>query len=494
MTADTPPPTPESAGSMWAAPATRGAALLATARLTEVMAGRDRHRAAADPEALHDFRVALRRLRSVLRAYRRPLRAQVPDRVRRRLRRIARATGVSRDIEVQLIWLESQREGLRPRDRTGLRWLVARLRAAKQQADVAAEVRLDRSLPAVTGDLEQRLRQAAMADPDDGEVTLADVTADRLEGYVRRFARRMATVRALEHQDEAHAARIAGKRVRYLLEPIIASESLAADLLPSFKGIQDLLGDMHDAEVLERTITRAIGDAAVERAERIAEAIGSGAGGDRDAVRRIRRRDPAPGLLTLGALAQANKVDCYHRFRVEWLPVVEQLFVTPISDLAARLAARHGADMEYERKYLLREVPPAVATHTPLVLEQGYLPGDRIQERIRRQQGPAGTTCLRTLKAGRGVSRIEIEEEITDQLFEQLWPVTAGRRVQKRRYRIPAGTLVWEIDVFDDRDLVLAEVELPSPDVVPSLPDWLAPSVVREVTEEPAYLNIKLAR
>lgn len=481
-------------GNLWTAPATRGAAELAAFRLTEVLAARDRHRAAADPEALHDFRVALRRLRSVLRAYRRPLRAQVTDRVRRRLRRIARVTGSSRDLEVQLLWLEARRESLRPRDRTGLRWLMGRLRQDKERADAAAEARLDRSLPAVTADLEHRLRRAATTDPDDGELTLADVTADRLEGYVRRFARRMATVRALEHQDEAHAARIAGKRVRYLLEPLIASESLAADLLPSFKGIQDLLGDMHDSEVLEQTITRAISDAAIERAERIAETIGSGEGQDRNAVRRLRRRDPAPGLLALGALAQARKVECYHRFRVDWLPVVEQRFVEPISTLASRFAARHGADMEHERKYLLREVPAAITALTPLVLEQGYLPGERIQERIRRQQGPAGTSCLRTIKAGRGVSRVEIEEEIPAELFDLLWPVTEGRRVRKRRYRIPAGSLVWEVDVFDDRDLVLAEVELPSPEVDPTVPDWLAPVVVREVTDDPAYLNITLAR
>ena len=42
--------------------------------------------------------------------------------------------------------------------------------------------------------------------------------------------------------------------------------------------------------------------------------------------------------------------------------------------------------------------------------------------------------------------------------------------------------------------LVLAEVELPSEDVQPRLPDWLAPYVVREVTGEPEYLNMNLAR
>ena len=53
---------------------------------------------------------------------------------------------------------------------------------------------------------------------------------------------------------------------------------------------------------------------------------------------------------------------------------------------------------------------------------------------------------------------------------------------------------MWEVDEFTDRDLVLAEVELPSEDVEPRLPEWIAPYVEREVTGEPEYLNVNLAR
>ncbi len=53
---------------------------------------------------------------------------------------------------------------------------------------------------------------------------------------------------------------------------------------------------------------------------------------------------------------------------------------------------------------------------------------------------------------------------------------------------------MWEIDEFTDRELVLAEVELPAPDMVPEPPEWLGPYVVRDVTDEPEYLNANLAR
>jgi CYTH domain-containing protein len=55
------------------------------------------------------------------------------------------------------------------------------------------------------------------------------------------------------------------------------------------------------------------------------------------------------------------------------------------------------------------------------------------------------------------------------------------------------GALTWEIDEFLDRDLVLAEVELPDPAAKFALPEWLEPFVVREVTEDPAFQNLNLA-
>ena len=42
-------------------------------------------------------------------------------------------------------------------------------------------------------------------------------------------------------------------------------------------------------------------------------------------------------------------------------------------------------------------------------------------------------------------------------------------------------------------DLVLAEVELSSASERPALPDWLAPHVVREVTDDPRFTNLALA-
>ena len=111
-----------------------------------------------------------------------------------------------------------------------------------------------------------------------------------------------------------------------------------------------------------------------------------------------------------------------------------------------------------------------------------------------RPSPASDTNCANQRVRNAGIRRIELEDETTREVFEAMWPLTEGRRVAKRRYRIPDGDLLWEIDEFTDRDLVLAEVELQSADGKVEPPAWLAPLLVGEVTDDPAYTNFSLAR
>lgn len=159
-------------------------------------------------------------------------------------------------------------------------------------------------------------------------------------------------------------------------------------------------------------------------------------------------------------------------------------------------------DREIERKFLLRALPAAVATAPSVEIDQGYLPGERILERIRRiRRIEAGTPAaleharyFRTIKLGSGIERLEFEEETTEIFFITVWPLTRGRRVQKRRYAVMADGLEWEIDAFIDRPLVLAEVELERADQSVTPPLWLVPLIEREVTDDAEYSNYRLAR
>jgi CYTH domain-containing protein len=158
-------------------------------------------------------------------------------------------------------------------------------------------------------------------------------------------------------------------------------------------------------------------------------------------------------------------------------------------------ATEFGMPLEIERKYLLTRVPPVAAAVPPALIEQGWLPGTALRERLRRATNPDGTVvCWRNVKLGPAQARVEIDESTSRELFEAMWPLTAAARVRKQRHVVREAAYAWEIDVFLDRDLVLAEVELSGLDDRPALPDWLAPYVERDVTGEPAYFNSVLAR
>jgi CYTH domain-containing protein len=157
-------------------------------------------------------------------------------------------------------------------------------------------------------------------------------------------------------------------------------------------------------------------------------------------------------------------------------------------------AYRAGVPVEVERKYLLSGLPKKVRDAPSVTVEQGWLPGERLQERLRHVSGDDGDQYYRTVKLGQGLTRVELEEEASPELFEKLWALTKGRRLRKQRYYVPDGDLRWEVDEFLDRELVLAEVELADPALTVNPPTWLESLIVREVTGEPQYLNVNLGR
>jgi len=80
------------------------------------------------------------------------------------------------------------------------------------------------------------------------------------------------------------------------------------------------------------------------------------------------------------------------------------------------------------------------------------------QARLRDYNG----TFYLTIK-GKGVlARNEAEKEITSDLFEQYWPATEGRRIEKIRLVRSFQGHKLEVDVYTDRDLIVAEVETPN--------------------------------
>lgn len=154
------------------------------------------------------------------------------------------------------------------------------------------------------------------------------------------------------------------------------------------------------------------------------------------------------------------------------------------------------AGLEIERVWLLKGLPNLPHEHATWRLDQGYLVGEdgSPMGRIRRTVLPDGREHFHyNIKTGSGLIREESETEIGAEAFNQKWPHTIGRRVRKKRHRIPADGLIWEIDEFSDFPLVLAEIELPAADHAPAIPSWLVPWILREVTVDSRYRNFNLA-
>jgi CHAD domain-containing protein/CYTH domain-containing protein len=471
---------------------------LALGLLADAAQARERLHQPGDPEALHDFRVGLRRVRSVLRAYRPHLKGSVPKRLRRRLKQLAQASGASRDLEVHLAWLAQQKPTLRYMQRVGLGWLMRRLRTAKRVADAGLSDQVARRFPGLRQRLERRLARYTATVGVGGlnrEPTYAAVTTALLLEHAEEVKRRLAEVKSIADQTEAHQARIQAKRLRYLLEPIVGMVPDGEELLVQLKSLQDTLGELHDAHVFSQEIGSAIGDAAAEDARRLSEAVLAG-DSTQQALRRLRRRDPRSGMLEITTRLRQHSEQAFATLEQSgWLGGGGAGFFERLTTFARYLAETGDQHTEIERKYLLNELPPAVVDLPAVDITQGYLPGERVNERLRHITSGDGGRWYRTVKAGTGLRRIEIEEETSRELFEELWPLTVGHRLVKKRRKVEQENgLAWEIDEFRDRELVLAEIELPTETTAVTVPDWLRPYLVREVTGDREYLNYTLAR
>jgi CHAD domain-containing protein/CYTH domain-containing protein len=472
--------------------APRSARLVALSLIDDLGRERVRLSAARDSETLHDFRVALRRLRSWLRALAPSLEGSLPRACVRRLGRMARESNAGRDAEVFLAWLTTTEPQLSPRDRRAAKWLINRFRRQEREAESELESRLKRDFQRTRERLEDRLSTYHVEAHVHGglrEPLFASVIANLMRAQSEELRRHIRRVRTVDDVEESHRARINGKRLRYLLEPIAPHVTGGPELLTRLRSLQDSLGDLHDAHVWLSVLRHVVADIALEEGRQMANALT-----DLEHRRKKRKGPPRAGLVSLGRLAHERAGVAFERFRTEWVEGCSKDFHRDIADLADHLDARAPSAMEIERKYLLKGLPETMPGVESLVIRQGYLPGERLVERLRAVKAGEQETYYRTVKVGSGLVRTELEEETSDAVFRKMWPLTTGKRLTKRRHRVPNGELTWEIDEFTDRRLVLAEVELPEAGTEVEIPGWLQPYVEREVTGEVEFLNSTLAK
>jgi CHAD domain-containing protein len=229
-------------------PAAVAAARIARDRIETATRELERLADPEDAEALHDFRVSVRRLRSTLRAYRPWLGRAASRKVRSALRDLGRATNAGRDAEVQAQWLASSDRRLSERERVAAAKLAERLRKRPSIRVGDLQVALYETMDKIL----KRLDFSEEKGP-----AFRVVYAPLLAEHAAAAAARLAAISSSEQFEEAHEARIAVKRLRYLLEPLAMEVRDAPALLDHIKVLQDLLGELHDSHVLDETLADA---------------------------------------------------------------------------------------------------------------------------------------------------------------------------------------------------------------------------------------------
>ena len=121
-------------------------------------------------------------------------------------------------------------------------------------------------------------------------------------------------------------------------------------------------------------------------------------------------------------------------------------------------------------------------------ISQGYLshhPTVRV-----RIKGDSGFLTIKS--STKGISRQEFEYEIPLSDAEKLLRLCGRNVLRKYRRKVSYGGHVWEIDFFmgQHAGLVVAEVELNSPNEPLDLPDW----VTKEVSGDSRYFNSNLVQ
>jgi len=301
-------------------PAEESSRLLALRYLDEIARAGKRLDDPQDAEALHDFRVGLRRLRSSSRAYRLQLKGSITKRVRRRLRKLTRATNAGRDTEVHLAWLRHQAEQLGPEDIQGLSWLIGRLEgrrydmvrtttadAREQFSETAAKLR-----PRL-GTFRMEIRTGSRQE----HRTFGQATAELIGAQVAELADDLKRVQGPQDVTGVHTARISAKRLRYLLEPLARRVAGVKGLVTQLKEVQDSLGDLHDRHVLAEEIASTRSDLSCINSDRLAGC--------------------EPGLRTLERLAVEQAAAAFARFD-SWSGDQAGRFILRVERLAVSLA------------------------------------------------------------------------------------------------------------------------------------------------------------
>lgn len=232
----------------------------------------------ADPEFLHQMRVALRRLRSALGVFSPPVAELEVEPLARELKWLASRLGPARDWDVfmteTLPLIEAQYGAQSEWRAFGMRCGELRHRAHARARRAVRSPRFQRILLTLGGWIAaggwHGVAQAPLGDPFRKPVTeFAATVLERRYRQARRRGRRLAD----QSPGELHRLRIAIKKFRYATDffASLYKGSTASEALKRLGHLQDILGAMNDAATAADLMAQGLGK---ERAKRMVQTKG----------------------------------------------------------------------------------------------------------------------------------------------------------------------------------------------------------------------------
>ena len=205
-----------------------------------------------DADAIHDARVATRRLRAALDLLEPAVPGKLLSALNRTLRRLRRTLGDLRDIDVMLNLLEPLTR--HPRQGIAAGWAHSCLLDRRNAERRKAGSKRKRSPGALVARLDawEPLREQIVALGEVSENLMVASLAAQWNHFVG-----LTRPAELFRPQDPHALRIAGKLLRYTFEMLRCTrDKPPAAVIRTFKRMQDALGDWHDHVVLAEWMMR----------------------------------------------------------------------------------------------------------------------------------------------------------------------------------------------------------------------------------------------
>lgn len=207
----------------------------------------------AGPNAVHDLRVAIRRLQQVLAVFKASFPPRPRKKVRRILKQIMDPAGEVRNCDIAAILIPKLDPKIAPRLR---RKIQSDRRTAERQLVQSLRRLVDRDLPAKWRVGLELNRTASRSGSARREIPPAAqrIVREMAAGFLRlgkKAASQETSVR------EVHRFRIASKKFRYTLELLEPFHGVRiAPWLDRVKAVQSILGDVNDCETVRRMASR----------------------------------------------------------------------------------------------------------------------------------------------------------------------------------------------------------------------------------------------